>query len=190
VLQVAEELHVVDVTLGVDVTEPDLELVDVPAVGRGPIGLLHVLAWGRGNRASARCYRPRIAHPALRGVLPITVRSPRVVSDAELSAVERSPAGRSVADETGTLAVERPTGDQILHRGGVVAVAQPVLHVQPVRGLDPLLVDLDAQPRSVRQRDPPVLDAQRIAGEALAVLPDPVRVDGGDLAGRRGGDVG
>ena len=35
----------------------------------------------------------------------------------------------------------------------------------------------------------PPRDLERLSGQALAVLPDPVRVDGGDPAGRRGGDV-
>jgi hypothetical protein len=33
-------------------------------------------------------------------------------------------------------------------------------------------------------------DAERVGGEALALLPYPVGVNGGDAAGRGGGDVG
>src|SRR3712207_9236678 len=49
------------------------------------------------------------------------------------------------ADEAGALRVERPAGDEVLHRDGVVAGAQAVLEVELVRGGHGVPVELDAQ---------------------------------------------
>src|SRR3712207_8949347 len=49
------------------------------------------------------------------------------------------------ADEAGALRVERPAGDEVLHRDGVVAGAQAVLEVELVRGRHGVPVELDAQ---------------------------------------------
>ncbi len=58
-----------------------------------------------------------------------------------------------------------------------------------MRGLELGGVDLDAQAGLLRDRDLASLDEQRLLGEALAFLPDPVGVHRGDVAGRGGADV-
>src|SRR3712207_8366644 len=84
------------------------------------------------------------------------------------------------ADEAGALRVERPAGDEVLHRDGVVAGAQAVLEVELVRGGHGVPVELDAQAGCGGDGDRAVADLQRLAGQRLPVLPDPVRVQGGD----------
>src|SRR5580692_2932051 len=92
--------------------------------------------------------------------------------------------------QAGTLVVECPAGNEVLHRDGVVARAKPLALVERMRGLQRSAVDLDAKPGPVRHRDPAALDLQRLPGQGLAVLPDPVGVDRGDLARRRRADMG
>src|SRR4051794_25735605 len=77
------------------------------------------------------------------------------------------------SDEGGTLRVEGPPGHKVLHRDAVVAGAEAVLAVQPVRFLDLGHVEFDAQARLLRHPDQAALDAQRLLGQALPVLPDP-----------------
>src|SRR3954462_10910068 len=48
------------------------------------------------------------------------------------------------SDQGGTLRVEGPSGHKVLHRDAVVAGAQAVLAVQPMRLLDLRHVELDA----------------------------------------------
>jgi len=62
--------------------------------------------------------------------------------------------------------------------------------VQLVCRADGLHVELDTQSRLVGHGEVSVDDLVRLGGDPLTVLPDPVRVDGGDVAGSRGGDVG
>ena len=58
-----------------------------------------------------------------------------------------------------------------------------------MRSLDGGHVEIDTEARPIRQANRAGFDAQRLLREPLAVLPDPVRVDGGDAARRRGGYV-
>jgi len=51
-------------------------------------------------------------------------------------------------------------------------------------------VQFDTQPGFLRHLHTTVNDLQRRFGEALAVLPDPVGVDGGNVTRRGGRDVG
>src|SRR5438270_12105801 len=87
--------------------------------------------------------------------------------------------------EAGTLVVEGPAGDQVLHGNSVIAGAESMLLVEVMRGVDGGSVDFDTQARPVRHRDLAALDLERFLGQCLAVLPDPVGVDRGDVAGRR-----
>jgi hypothetical protein len=93
------------------------------------------------------------------------------------------------AHETRLLVVERPAGNKVLHRDCVVAGAQTVRFVERVRALDLLKIDLDPEPGPLRQRDHAAADRERLLGQALAVLPNPVRVDRGDPARRRRGHL-
>ena len=52
------------------------------------------------------------------------------------------------------------------------------------------VVEFDTEAGRSRHGEVAVDDLERLLGDALAVLPDPVGVDGGDVARRRGGDVG
>src|SRR5579883_639512 len=92
--------------------------------------------------------------------------------------------------EAGTLVVKGPAGDQELHGDGVVARAKPVLVVERIRRLDRAAIDLDAEPGTVRNGDLAALDLQRLARQRLAILPDPMGVDRGDLAGGGGTNIG
>src|SRR5688572_2152026 len=85
-----------------------------------------------------------------------------------------SPSG---AYEARLLRVEGPAWDQVLHGDGVVAGTEALRLVERVRLLDLGHVGLDAEPRTVRHAHEPAGDAERLLREALAVLPDPVRVD-------------
>jgi hypothetical protein len=60
-----------------------------------------------------------------------------------------------------------------------------------VGGLDLIEVGFDAQPGLGRQPDLAALDGQRLPGQAVdALLPDPVRVQRGVVAGGGRADVG
>ena len=59
-----------------------------------------------------------------------------------------------------------------------------------MRLLDLGHVELDAEAGLLRHLDEAAFDLQRLFRQALAVLPDPVRVDRRDAAGRRRADVG
>src|SRR3954471_1374085 len=89
-----------------------------------------------------------------------------------------------------TLVVEGPAGDQVLHGNSVIAGAESMLLVEVMRGVDGGPVDFDTQARPLRHGDLAALDLERLLGQRLAVLPDPVRVDRGDLAGGGGADMG
>src|SRR3954447_12826830 len=92
--------------------------------------------------------------------------------------------------EAGTLVVEGPAGDQVLHGNSVIAGAESMLLVEVMRGVDGGPVDFDTQARPLRHGDLAALDLEWLLGQRLAVLPDPVRVDRGDLAGGGGADMG
>ena len=62
---------------------------------------------------------------------------------------------------------------------------QAVLQVQAVGALHFVHVQLHTQTRLLGQVNETILDLERLLGQALTVLPDPVRVDGRD-APRRG----
>lgn len=57
------------------------------------------------------------------------------------------PGAGEVPDEAGSLQVEPPVRNQASDRDGAVAPAQPARDVEGLRLLDPLFVDLDAEPR-------------------------------------------
>src|ERR1700691_5844983 len=84
----------------------------------------------------------------------------------------------SLAEEAGALGMEGPARYQVPHRGSVVTLSQAQLLVKRMRGLNALQVDLDAQPGTGGQLDFAVDDGERLLGQALAILPDPVRIDG------------
>src|SRR5262249_50823196 len=92
------------------------------------------------------------------------------------------------AHHRGALVVEPPAGDQVLHRLGVVACAQRLVLVEPMRCLDLRHVDLDTETRPVGNGNCATDDLQGLLGQALTVLPDPVGGDSGDLSRRGGGD--
>src|SRR5215510_668131 len=80
------------------------------------------------------------------------------------------------AHQARALVVESPAGDQVLHGLGVIAGAERVLLVEAMRRLDLRHVDLHPETGPIRNGDQAALDLQRLPGQALAVLPDPVRV--------------
>src|SRR5450830_1520185 len=91
--------------------------------------------------------------------------------------------------EAGFFIVELPARNQVLHGDGVVPRTESLGLVQRVGGHDLLHVDLDAEARRRWHVDHAADDLERIAREALPVLPDPVRVDGSDVARRGGGNL-
>src|SRR3712207_4299965 len=90
----------------------------------------------------------------------------------------------------GALAVEGPARDQVLHRRRVIARAERLGLVECVRLLDLRHVQLHAEAGPVGDGHLAAGDARRLLRQPLAVLPDPVRVDGGDPARRGRRDVG
>src|SRR4029077_1657346 len=67
---------------------------------------------------------------------------------------------RFLAHEAGAFIVESPTRNQELHGKRIVARPQPVFSVERMRGIDRLAIDLDAEPRTVRNRDFAIPDLQ------------------------------
>src|SRR3569833_439972 len=92
------------------------------------------------------------------------------------------------AHEARALVVKGPAGDLVLHRGGVVTRAEPVRLVQRMRLRDGVAIDLDPKARPAGNRDLAASDLQRLFRQCLAVLPDPMGVDRGNLAGSSGAD--
>ena len=72
---------------------------------------------------------------------------------------------------------------------GVIARAEAHALIERVGFLDFRHIEFDAEARRFGNGNPSAFDPEGLFGQALAVLPDPVRIDGGDLAGRRGGHV-
>src|SRR5262249_32283898 len=95
-----------------------------------------------------------------------------------------------LADKTRALVVKLPSWDQILHRHGVVAGADSHLFVQRVRLLDLNEIRLNAEPRTFGHPQMSISNFQGVLREALPVVPNPVSVDGSDLARRCRGNMG
>ena len=79
------------------------------------------------------------------------------------------------------LGVEGPVVDQELHGNGIVAIVQTLFEVKLMRALERIDVELDAESWLLRNLDLAILDLERIFGELLAFLPNPVGVNGGDF---------
>src|SRR5581483_4214464 len=92
--------------------------------------------------------------------------------------------------EAGTLVVKGPAGDQELHGDRVVARAESVILIQRIGRFDGHVIDLDAKPGTIGNRDLATLDLERLARQRLAILPDPMGVDRGDLARGGGTNMG
>src|ERR1035441_4585316 len=92
-------------------------------------------------------------------------------------------------DQAGALVVERPAWNEKLHGRCVVARRCFNPCVELICTFHLRHVNLDAESWFVRRRDLAVHDSQGLFGEALAVLPDPVRVDRGDRSRGCRGDV-
>jgi len=61
--------------------------------------------------------------------------------------------------------------------------------VKPVSFLNPLEINLDPKPWPVWNAHLPVHDLERVLRKPLAILPDPVSVDGSDFSRGRGRGV-
>lgn len=70
-----------------------------------------------------------------------------------------------------------------MHRDTVVPSAEAHAFVQFVRLGHGVHVDIYAQAMLGRHLDVAAFNFQRFLGQTLTVLPDPVRVDGGDVSG-------
>src|SRR5699024_4895133 len=75
-----------------------------------------------------------------------------------------------------TFGIERPTIDEVLHRQRVVSAAQPMFEIQLVRFCEPAAVEFNSQASTLRHLDLAVCDHERIARQALPILPDPMRI--------------
>ncbi len=62
--------------------------------------------------------------------------------------------------------------------------------IKLVGRLNPLHIQFNAKARPVRHSDMTVLNLERFLCQALAILPDPVRVECGDPARGCGADMG
>src|SRR5438105_10910699 len=74
------------------------------------------------------------------------------------------------AYQAGSLGVEFPVGNQVLHGLGVVARSQRELLIQLVRFLDLSQVDVDAETGPVGDSQETVNNPKRLFRQALAVL--------------------
>src|SRR6185369_7822979 len=97
--------------------------------------------------------------------------------------------GKRSAHQARALGIELPAGNQVLHGVSVIAAAEPDGLVETMRLFHFLHIDLDAESGFVGHGDLSACDAQRLLGEALPILPDPVSVDGSDLTRSGGGYV-
>src|SRR5438132_12978423 len=77
------------------------------------------------------------------------------------------------AHKAGTLIVELPARDQVLHGDRIVARPERFLLVHAVVLLELRHIDLDAQARFLRHRHLSPDDLERLARQLLALLPDP-----------------
>src|SRR5207302_3579264 len=91
------------------------------------------------------------------------------------------------AHKAGTLIVELPARDQVLHGDRIVARPERFLLVHAVVLLELRHIDLDAQARFLRHRHLSPDDLERLERQLLALLPDPMCIDRSDVArsGRR-----
>src|SRR5690242_9087735 len=96
---------------------------------------------------------------------------------------------KSSAYQARTLVVELPARNQELHGGGVVPRASSNRFVELIGLLHLRHIELNAEAAFFRYFQFAVLDAEWLFGEPLSILPDPVRVDCGYLAGRGGPHV-
>src|SRR5262245_66659887 len=85
--------------------------------------------------------------------------------------------------------VEFPLRNQKLHGNRVIPRTQTHAFVTAMRGIDLRHVYLDAETWPLRDLNRTLDDLERVFGQPLAVLPDPVRVNCSDLAGRGCSDV-
>jgi hypothetical protein len=74
----------------------------------------------------------------------------------------------------------------VLHGRGIVTRAAAKLPIEFVGLVNALHVGHHAKAGAVRNGDRAIGNTQRLAGEALSVLPYPMRIDGGDIAGGGG----
>ncbi len=73
-----------------------------------------------------------------------------------------------------------------MHLRCIVARAQCLRLVELMRPLDGIEIEIDAKARALRHSQHAIADQKRIERETLPILPDPVRVNGRDGAGRGG----
>src|SRR3569623_1992868 len=91
-----------------------------------------------------------------------------------------------LADHAGLLGIERPVRNQELHGDSIVARAKSMLFVKLMCFLDHDHVVLDTEAMPLWHTHQSTFDLRRLLGEALAVLPVPMRIERG-YAPRRGG---
>src|SRR5581483_10738354 len=114
----------------------------------------------------------------------------RMVRGWRAAVMRRVVAPRSSSShQAGSFGIELPVGDKVLHGKGIVARAERLVDIEIVGALDGIEVQLNAEAGALGQSNVAVSDLERIACEMLPVLPDPVGIDGGDVAGRGGGGV-
>ena len=85
--------------------------------------------------------------------------------------------------------MERPSWAKELHGGDVVALLRGAVLIEFVRLSDLIHVEFDAEAGRFGHGDATAADFERLAGESLADLPNPVGVDGRHVSTGGGGDV-
>src|ERR1043165_8358417 len=93
------------------------------------------------------------------------------------------------ANQTGPLGVKLPAGNQELHRGSIVAGAETHLVVESVGLFNLNQIRLQAEAGQIGDRDRTADDLEGLAGQPLAILPDPMSVNGGNPSRCGGGDM-
>jgi hypothetical protein len=88
------------------------------------------------------------------------------------------------------LGVKCPVRNQKLHGDGIITRAEPHLVVALVSQFDLCHINFYTQAGLIRNADETFNNFERLFGQALALLPNPMSVNRGDLARRGGGNVG
>src|SRR5881394_1395219 len=91
--------------------------------------------------------------------------------------------------QTRTLRIEFPSRNQELHRCCIVATTQPHTLVKFVRVFDLRHVGLNAESRSIGNVDGAVHNLQRLFGQSLPVLPNPMCINSSNFSRCGGGNV-
>ena len=97
--------------------------------------------------------------------------------------------GYGLSNQARALRIEFPARNQELHRRGIISRAERHFFITLVGLFDFFHVHFDSKARRCGDGDGSVDNFQRLFRQALAVLPNPVRINSGNFSRRGGGDM-